>query len=94
MPLFVITCLDHPDALDTRMATRESHLAYARDTGVVRAGGAFLTDEGQPEGSMIIVETADIEAARTFAAGDPYALAGVFKSTEIRPWRMALGSFA
>ncbi len=94
MPLFVLTCLDRPAALETRMATREKHLAYARDSGVVRAAGAFLGADGQPEGSMIIVETADIEAARAFGAGDPYAVAGVFASTEVRPWRMAIGAFA
>ncbi len=94
MPLFVLTCLDRPDALETRMATREKHLAYANETGVVRAGGAFLDTEGKPEGSMIIVEVEDIAAARAFAAADPYAIAGVFTSTEVRPWRMALGGFA
>ena len=94
MPLFVLTCLDRPGALETRMATRERHLAYADESGVVRAGGAFLDADGKPEGSMIIVEVADFEAAKAFAAADPYAIAGVFASTEVRPWRMALGGFA
>jgi hypothetical protein len=94
MPLFVLTCLDRPGALETRMATRERHLAYGNESGVVRAGGAFLDAEGKPEGSMIIVEVEDIEAAKAFAAADPYAIAGVFASTDVRLWRMALGGFA
>ena len=29
MPLFVLHCLDKPNSLDLRMATRQAHLAYA-----------------------------------------------------------------
>ena len=94
MALFVLICLDKPGALATRLATREAHLAYARDAGCVRAGGAFLDPDGHPEGSMIIVERDDLEAARAFAANDPYALAGVFASVEVKPWRLALGGLA
>ena len=71
MALFAIICLDKPGALPLRLATRERHLAYAEGTGQVRAGGAFLDAEGQPEGSLIIVEADDLAAARAFAAADP-----------------------
>ena len=60
----------------------------------MRAGGAFLDGEGKPEGSMLVVETDNLEAARTLADNDPYALAGVFSSVEVRPWRLAVGAFA
>jgi len=94
MALFAIICLDKPGALPLRLATRERHLAYAEGTGQVRAGGAFLDGEGQPEGSLIIVEADDLAAAWAFAAADPYAQAGVFASVEVRPWRLALGGLA
>ena len=31
MPLFVLTCIDKPDALQVRMGAREAHLAYVRE---------------------------------------------------------------
>ena len=42
---------------------------------------------------MLVVEADDITAVRAFAAADPYALAGLFASVEIRPWRLAVGAF-
>jgi len=94
MALFVINATDRAGALETRLATRDTHLAYLRDEGIVRAAGAFLDAAGNPEGSMLIVEAETIEAANAFAANDPYALAGVFASVVVRPWRMAIGAFA
>ena len=40
MTNFVLICIDKPNALALRMATREAHFAYANATpGVVRLGG-------------------------------------------------------
>lgn len=43
-------------------------------------------------GSMIVIEAVDAAAARTFAANDPYALAGLFQNVEIKPWRWLIGA--
>lgn len=94
MAYFVLICTDKPGALDTRLATRDTHLAYLEAVGRVRAAGAFLDGEGKPEGSMLIVEADSLEAAQTLADNDPYALAGVFSKVEVRPWRLAVGAFA
>eukprot|EP01040_Poterioochromonas_malhamensis_P025600 gene25600-biopygen10080 len=75
------------------MATREAQLAYARASGGVRAGGPFLDADGQPIGSMLIIETEGPSEAHSFASHDPYVLAGLFASVEVRPWRLALGGF-
>lgn len=93
MAHFVLICTDKPGALDLRMATREAHLAYARASGCVKAGGPFLDPDGQPIGSMLIIETEDLAQAQDFAAHDPYALAGLFAAVEVRPWRLVLGGF-
>jgi uncharacterized protein YciI len=37
-------------------------------------------------GSLIVVEAASLDAARSIGAGDPFAKAGVFASVDIRPW--------
>lgn len=95
MALFVLTCLDKPNALDLRMATREQHLAYiAANREAIRAAGPFLNEAGDMVGSMLVFEAADREAAAALAAKDPYAGAGLFESTTLRPWRMAVGAFA
>jgi uncharacterized protein YciI len=85
--LFVLTATDKEGALALRMATREAHFAYARETGAIKLGGPFLDSEGQMAGSLIIFEAADLEAAKKWAANDPYAKAGLFERTEIRPWK-------
>ena len=95
MPFFVLTCLDKPDALDLRMATREAHLAFiAANRDAIRTAGPFLNDAGQMCGSMLVIEAADQDAAAAWAAADPYAGAGLFESVTLRPWRMAVGAFA
>jgi len=61
---------DKPNSLALRMATRGAHFAYANATpGVVRLGGPFLNDAGEMAGSLIIIEAADLAAAR--AQADP-----------------------
>lgn len=85
--LFVITAIDKEGSLQLRMATREAHFAYVKATGAVRLGGPFLDRNGDMAGSMIIIEAADLVAARMWAQNDPYAKAGLFESSEVRPWK-------
>ena len=93
MPLFVLTCLDKPGALDLRMATREAHLAYADGCGdMVKLGGPLLDERGGMIGSLIIIEAEDRAAADSFSAADPYRKAGLFTSVDIRPFRAVRGS--
>jgi uncharacterized protein YciI len=97
MPLFVISTVDRPGALDVRLAHRPAHLAYLADhAAMVKLAGPFLTaaDGGEPCGSMLIVEAADLAAAEAFAAGDPFAVAGLFERSNIEPWRITVGGFA
>ena len=90
MPLFVLTCIDKPDALEVRMGARPAHLEWAKDKPI-RLGGPFLDEAGQMAGSMIILEVEDMAAAEAFAAADPYGKAGLFRSVDIRPFRVTIG---
>jgi uncharacterized protein YciI len=45
-------------------------------------------------GSLIIIEVADLAAARAWSANDPYVLNGVFQSVDIRPVRVTVGGLA
>jgi uncharacterized protein YciI len=97
MPLFVITAVDKPGALPVRLAHRPAHLAYLADhAAMVKLAGPFLhsAEGGEPRGSMLIVEAVDLAAAEAFAAGDPFAVAGLFESTKVEPWRITIGGFA
>jgi len=97
MPLFVITAVDKPGALAVRLEHRPAHLAYMADHATtVKLAGPLLTaaEGGEPFGSMLVVETADLAAAQAFAANDPFALAGLFQSSKVEPWRLTIGSIA
>ena len=85
--LFVITAIDKEASLSLRMATREAHFAYVKETGAVRLGGPFLDAHGEMAGSMIVIEAADLTAARIWAQNDPYAKAGLFASSDVRSWK-------
>ncbi len=82
-----VICTDKPGGLETRMANREAHLAYIAETGVVIQAGPFLDADGKMCGSLVILEVADMEAARAWADGDPYARAGLFSDVRIEEWK-------
>ena len=92
MPLYHFIGLDKPDGLQTRMHTRPEHLDYARTH--TRLGGPLLDADGHPMGSVMIIEAEGLEAAKVLMDNDPYATAGLFQSTELRPWRAAIGGIA
>ena len=92
MALFVIVCKDKPGALETRLATRPVHLDYLNASGLVKAAGPLLSDEGDPIGSLLIIEAEDKAAVQALADNDPYTGAGVFESVEVHSWRVGVGS--
>ena len=89
MPLFALICLDKPGALSVRLAARQDHLAWANDQPM-KLGGPFLDENGEMAGSLMIVEVADLAAARALNAADPYTRAGLWASVDIRPFRLTL----
>lgn len=92
MPLFVLTCIDKPGALDVRMAAREAHLAWVRpQLDRLKLGGPFLDEAGDMAGSLMILDVPDRAAAEAFSAADPYTKAGLWASVDIRPFRITLG---
>jgi uncharacterized protein YciI len=93
--LYVLSCIDRPGSLERRTAAREAHLAYlAERRALVRLAGPYLGPDGQPVGSMLVIEADDLAVAEAFAANDPYSLADIFQSVDIRPWRITIGAVA
>ena len=86
--LFAIVSTDRPGGLDLRLATRPTHLAYLTMYAErIIHGGPMLDADGRPCGSLLLIEAEDRAAAEGFAASDPYAKAGLFEATVIRPFR-------
>ena len=86
---FSIYAKDKPDHLSVRMETRPKHVEYLKEhADKMLAFGPMLTDDGgSPIGSLLIMNFGNIEQAREWAAGDPYAKAGLFESTDVHAWR-------
>ena len=90
--LFVALCLDKPDHVDLRMSTRAAHLAFLeKHASRVKLGGPFLDGE-KPIGSMLILDCANEAAARALLSEDPYAVAGLFASVELKLWKRVVGA--
>jgi uncharacterized protein YciI len=86
MPLFVMIGRDGPDGLDLRRRHRDAHLANLQplvDAGRVRFAGPIRDENGNPRGSVVVFEAADLAAARAQAESDPYAVEGIFASVEV-----------
>ena len=89
--LYALICTDKPNSVPLRMQVRPDHLKYLESLGeALKAAGPFTTDEGEPTGTLAIVEAADRKAADAIALADPYAKAGLFRSVEIRAWKWGL----
>ena len=89
--LFALICDDKPASLDLRMKVRANHLAFLGSLGpAMKFAGPFTDDAGSPVGSLVVIVAENRAAAETLAAQDPYAIAGLFQSVVIRPWKWAL----
>jgi uncharacterized protein YciI len=86
--LYALICTDKPGHLETRLSNRPAHLAYLQSLGDhLKAAGPFLSPDEKPCGSLVIMEAENLDAVRAVADKDPYALAGLFSSVDIRPWK-------
>lgn len=89
--LYALICTDKPKSVDLRMSVRQDHLAFLQELGdKLKAGGPFLTEEGSPCGSLVVIEAESRHDAEAIAAADPYAKAGLFESVEVRQWNWIL----
>lgn len=89
MALYAVICTDKAGHLETRLATRDAHVAYLKSTPVVQAG-PFLDGEGKMSGSLVILEVESRAEAEAWAANDPYAHAGLFEAVRIEEWKKVI----
>lgn len=96
---FMILADDAPGNAAIRQAQRPAHLAYLQalvnDNRLLLAGPRPL-EAGKPLsetpilGSLIVADFDNLEAAQLWAAGDPYAMAGLFAQVRIEAFVKAL----
>lgn len=95
MSYFAVYALDAPGTGEARATHRPAHRARLRSHDhpvVVQVGGPLLDPEGAMVGSLLIIEAEHAAAVERFVADDPYALAGVYQSVEIRGFQWGLGA--
>jgi len=86
MSLYVLIGRDGADGVAKRKLHRDAHLANLRplaEAGRVVYAGPLLDASEQPRGSVVVFEAESLDAARRFAATDPYVVEGIFASFEV-----------
>ena len=93
MPLFLVNARDKANSADLRQATRQAHLEWAGESRhKIAMAGPVLSDDGETMmGSTFVIEFDTLEEAKSWAAEDPYAKAGLFDRTEIIPFIWLIG---
>jgi uncharacterized protein YciI len=93
---YAITNIDHPGRNWLRTDLRPKHIEYLRapheGVKLVLAGPFINEDNGEMIGSLLIVSADDVAAAERFRDGDPFASGGLFQSSDVRPWKWAIGA--
>ena len=96
---YAIICEEVEDSLEKCMAARPAHLdrikALVDEGRVLVAGPHPAIDSEDPgtagfDGSLLILDFPDIEAAQVWANSDPYVEAGVFSSVTVKPFKKVL----
>lgn len=85
---YVITCKDKPNHLPVRMENRPAHIEFLKaHLDKMLCAGPTLDEEGNPSGSVLILDFDSLAEAEAWAAQDPYAIAGVFESVTVTAWK-------
>lgn len=85
--LYALICTDKPHSLETRLANRDEHRAYLASLGDrLIFGGPFSDDNGNPDGSLIVIEANNRDEALAVSQEDPFSRVGLFETVEIRPF--------
>ncbi|HYD19431.1 MAG TPA: YciI family protein [Patescibacteria group bacterium] len=83
---FIVMGLDHPNALERRMAQRQAHIDVCgamKADGRMLYGVALLNDEGQMCGSMIVLDLPDRAAVDEYLKTEPYVTGDVWGEIKV-----------
>lgn len=89
--LYAIIATDAPGTLEQRLAARPAHLArlqQLKDEGRMVLAGPHPAEGGEGfTGSLVVAEFDSLQAARDWAAADPYRDAGVYAEVIVKPFK-------
>ncbi|MDP2633770.1 MULTISPECIES: YciI family protein [unclassified Pseudoalteromonas] len=94
--LYMIYSTDVENSLEMRKAARPAHLARLEaldEQGrLFSAGPLPAIDSDDPAdagftGSLVVAEFSSLEAAREWAATDPYVTGGVYDNSVVKPFK-------
>ena len=92
--LFAIWCEDRMPSAALRREARPAHLARLEQLvseGRLRlAGPTPLPGSDTVDGSLIVADFEDLEAAQRWVDADPYCTAGVYERVVIKPFKLVL----
>ncbi|MFN2382530.1 MAG: YciI family protein [Guyparkeria sp.] len=99
MQWFLIVANDVADSGPLRAQHREAHRARLEsmiEEGRILTAGPLPIDHGDPDrglsGSLIVASFDHLDAARTWAEADPFRVAGVYESVDVRPYKPLFGA--
>ena len=83
---------DREGAGELRKRHRTAHTEYRRSLGANRlmSGPLLAEDCTTPVGSLLIIEAADLAAARAVATGDPFVALGALELVELVPMEVRI----
>ena len=90
---YVIHCLDHDGAIQTRLDNYEAHKAYLASAPVktVISGPLLADDEETMIGSCFVLEAESLAEVEEFNRNDPFARVGLWKTVSIPAFRASIG---
>lgn len=96
---YAIISEDHDDSLQKRLTARADHLArldaLCKEGRLLIAGPHPAVDSVDPgpagfTGSLVVAEFWSLEDAQSWADGDPYVAAGVYRKVTVKPFKKVL----
>ena len=98
--LYMIYSTDVENSLEARKSARPAHLARLQELDdqnrLFTAGPLPAIDSKDPAeagftGSLVVAQFDSLEAAREWAANDPYIAAGVYDNSVVKPFKKVFG---
>ncbi|MCG5078167.1 YciI family protein [Paraburkholderia tagetis] len=88
----VVYCLDHPDVIALRRTHFAAHKARLETSPLHTVIAGPLTEpDGTIVGSFFLYDAHDIETVRAFVLEDPFNIAGIWKTVDIRCFEKRAG---
>lgn len=90
-----LMCRDKPGHLQTRQDTRPAHIEFLKALnaeGKIAFAGPLVGADGNPNGSLVVLQVESIGEAEEIASRDPYAEAGLFEQVDITQWNWVINA--